>query len=84
MILDYLFAGLWFILAVYLFIMACKGHRFLFIVAPFFLFLGGWALANALTAVDLMDGVYGWIYRGVAILMLIICGIRYYFYKRKQ
>ena len=81
--IDRLFVALWFILAGYLFFLAIKENRLYFTGAVFFAFLGGWTLADQLTAVDLMSGVYGWIYRGVAMLMLAVCGVWYYWYKKK-
>jgi len=84
MISGYIYAAVWFILAAYLFYVGIKENRFFLIVAPFFVFLGGWALADELTAVDLMSGAYGWIYRGVAILMLIICALKYYLHRKND
>ena len=78
MISGYIYAAVWFILAAYLFYLAVKESRFFFFVAPFFIFLGVWALVNELVETDLMGGVYAWIYRGVAVIMLLICGIKYY------
>jgi len=79
---GWLFVALWFILAGYLFFQAIKENRIYFLPVIFFIFLGAWALADQLTAVDLMSGVYGWIYRGVAMVVLVVCGVWYYFYKK--
>jgi hypothetical protein len=74
--------ALWLILAAVMVYYAFKVHRFLFVPAFFFLFLGGWGLADMLSPVDLMAGVWLWIYRGVAVAALIICGLRYWLYRR--
>ena len=84
MMTGYVWAVLWFILAAYLFYLAFKESRFFFIVAPFFIFLGGWALADELLDTDLMAGVWGWIYRGVALIVLIVYGVIYFVSKRKK
>ena len=84
MISGYIYAALWFAIAGYLFYIAVKESRFFFIIAPFFVFLGVWALVDELIETDLMGGIYGWIYRGVALIMLIICGVRYYLAKKKS
>ena len=84
MITGYIWAVLWFILAAYLFYLAFRESRLFFIIAPFFVFLGGWALADELLEVDLMGGVYGWIYRGVAVIVLIIYGVIFFNTKRKN
>ena len=83
MIPSYIYVVLWYILAAYLFYMAFRESRFFFVLAGFFAFLGTWALVDIFTKTDLMAGVYGWIYRGVAIVVLIICVIRYYFSKKR-
>ena len=76
------FAVMWFIIAAYLFYLAVKEDRFFWFIAPFFVFLGVWALVNELVEADLMAGAYLWIYRGVAAVMLIVCGVKYYFHKK--
>ena len=82
MIPSYIYIVLWYILAAYLIYVGVKENRFFFVPAAFFVFLGSWALADQLVETDLMSGVYGWIYRGVAILALIICAVKYYLSKR--
>lgn len=82
MIPSYIYIVLWYVLALYLIYIAVREDRFFFVPAAFFVFLGTWALVNNLIETDLMDGVYGWIYRGVAILALILCAVKYYFSKR--
>ena len=84
MMSGYMWAVMWFALAAYLFYNAFKGNRFLFIIAPFFLFLGGWSLADELLEVDLMQGAYSLVYRGVAVAMLIICMVKYYRSKKDK
>ena len=84
MISGYIYAVVWFALAAYLFYIAVKESRFFFFIAPFFVFLGIWALVNELIETDLMSGVYLWIYRGAAVVMLLICGIKYYLTKKDR
>ena len=83
MIPSYIYAVLWYILAAYLIYMAIKETRFFFVPAAFFVFLGTWALVDLFIEPDLMSGVYGWIYRGVALVVLIICTV-WYFLKKKS
>ena len=75
---------MWLIIAAYLFYVALTEDTFFFAIAPFFVFLGLWALIDRLSPADLMAGPFVWIYRGVATVMLIICGIKYILYKRKR
>ena len=78
MIPSYLYVILWYVLAAYLIYQGVKENRFFFIPAVFFIFLGSWALADIFVEADLMNGVYGWIYRGVAVVVLIICALKYF------
>ncbi|MBR1534800.1 MAG: hypothetical protein IJ639_10565 [Ruminococcus sp.] len=82
MTLSYIYVVLWYVLALYLIYMGVKQDKFYFVPAVFFVFLGTWALVNNLIETNLMVGVYGWIYRGVAILALIVCALKYYFSKK--
>lgn len=84
MISGYLYAAIWFILAAYLFYTAIREDRFFFVLSGFFVFLGAWATANELIKTDLMAGAYGWIYRGAAVIVLILCAVKYYRYKKNR
>lgn len=79
---GFIFAAMWLLLAAYLFRLGYTTDAFFYAVAPFFAFLGVWALVNELIETDLMAGTYLWIYRGTAALMLILCGIKYILYKK--
>lgn len=83
MISPYIYIVLWYLLAAYLFYMALRESRFFFILSGFFIFLGTWALVDVLIDTDLMAGVYGWIYRITAIVVLILCFLKYYFSKKQ-
>ena len=84
MITGWVYAALWFVIAGYFFYLAVRESRFFFFIAPFFVFLGAWALADELMAADLMGGVFGWIYRGVGVVALVICLVKYFTLKRKR
>ena len=80
---GFIFAAMWIIIALYLFFLAFTEDTFFFFIAPFFAFLGVWQLLDRLnTSVDMMAGPAVWIYRGVATVMLIICGIKLFLNKR--
>ncbi len=82
---GYLYAALWLIIAVYLFYHGVKSNRFFFILSAFFLFMSGWYLADELLKdINLLEGSYGLIFRGVAVVVLIICGIAYYKNRNKK
>ncbi len=82
---GYIYAALWLVIAVYLFFYAFKSHKFLFFLSGYFLFMSGWYLANQLlTDVNLFSGMYSWIFRGIALVVLIISVIVYFYSKKKR
>lgn len=75
---GYVYTALWLILAIYMFYLAFKESKFFFVLSAFFAFLCGWYLANELlTDINLFEGYYSLIYRGVALIVLIVCVIAY-------
>ena len=83
--IGYLYTAVWFILAAYLLFTAIRRYRtpILFILSGFMVFLGVWELINTLSQIDMKAGIYGWIYRGVAVVILALCLI-WYFWRRNQ
>ncbi len=82
---GYIYSAVWLIIAIYLFVQAFKETKFLFFLSSFFLFLSGWYFANEiLTSVNLFEGVYSWIFRGVAIVVLIVCAVAYLKYRKNR
>lgn len=77
---GYLYTAVWFGIAVYLFVTAIRRYRtpILFILSGFMVFLGVWELIDTLSEVSMKSGVYGWIYRGVALAVLIVCLLWYF------
>ena len=73
-------------IAAYLLYSAIKRYRkpILFLLTGFVIFLGIWELVNTLTAVDMKNGVYGWIYRGVALVVLVMCLIWYFWLRNRR
>ncbi len=85
MVNPYIATALWFIIAAYLLYTAIRRNRtpILFVLSGFMVFLGVWELIDAINDIDMKSGVYGWIYRGVAVLALIACLI-WFFLSRRQ
>ncbi len=82
---GYIYAALWLILAIYLLIQAIKNYKFLYVISGFFFFMFGWYLANELiTTVDLFSGIYSWIFKGVAIAVLVVCAVVYLVHKKRS
>lgn len=82
--MGYLYTVLWFLTALLLFVRFRKESRIVYVLSGYFVFLGFWWLANQLLETDLMTGIFGWIFRGVSLLMLIVLGIVYFLEKRSS
>ena len=83
--MGYLYTAVWLVLAGYMLYTAIKRNRtpILFILSGFLVFLAVWEFINTVSGVDMKSGVYGWIYRGVALVVLILCFIRYFKSRRR-
>lgn len=82
---GYVYAAMFLVIAVYLFFYAFKSHKVLFLLSGYFLFMSGWYITDTLlTSVNLFEGMYSWIFRGVALVVLIICAIVYVNYRRNR
>ena len=84
--MGYVYTVVWFLLAAYLIYSAIKRYRMpiMYILSGFMVFLGVWELINTLSPIDLKSGVYGWIYRGVAAVILILCLIWYFWLRNRD
>lgn len=82
--MNYLYSGLWFVVAVLLFVRFRKEGKVIYLLSGYFVFMGVWWLADAIMAVDLMSGVYGWILRGVSFVVILILLLMYFRSKNKK
>lgn len=82
-ILDYIYLGLWALLALYCFYTARKLSPILYILGAFFVFMFSWYLANDLLPINLFDGMYNLIFRGVGVCFLVLFIILYLYVKKK-
>lgn len=84
--MGFLYTAIWFLLAAYLIYVTIKRYRkpLMFLLSGFMVFLGVWELINTLTATDMKAGVYGWIYRGVALVVLVLCLIWYLVLRHRE
>lgn len=84
--MGYVYTVVWFLLAAYLIYSAVKRYRMpiMYILSGFMVFLGVWELINTLSPIDLKSGVYGWVYRGVAAVILILCLIWYFWLRNRD
>ncbi len=80
--MQYFYAILWFIVGLVLLFSLSKENKIFILAGGFFLFLGGWWLANALLPeIDLFAGTWGIVLRsvsGVALVILTAAFLREY------
>ncbi len=84
--MGYLYTVVWILIAGYIIYTYITRERspILLILSGFLVFLGVWELIDAINEVNMKAGVYGWIYRGVALVVLLACLIWMFFFRRKQ
>ena len=83
---GYIYIAVWLLLAAYMIYVTVKRYRtpIMFILSGFMVFLAVWELVNVLTPVDLKAGVYGWVYRGIALVVLVLCLIWYFVLRNRN
>jgi hypothetical protein len=83
---GYIYTAVWLLLAAYMIYVTVKRYRtpIMFILSGFVVFLAVWELVNVLTPVDLKAGVYGWVYRGIALVVLVLCLIWYFVLRNRN
>ena len=82
--MGYVYAGMWAIIAVYLFVTAFKLNKVLFLGSGLFAFMSVWWLVNEFTEVNMFEGQYGLIFRIVVAVVLIGFLIVYFLTKRRN
>ncbi len=77
--MDYVYGIVWLVVAVILIFKMSKEDKIFIFLGAFFVVMGIWWLADAyLTEVDLLNGDYGLILRGIGAVVLAITVVYYY------
>lgn len=82
--MGYVYAALWFIVAIILILKMGKENKAFFVIGGFFFFWGIWQTLNEVLAIDMYSGVYGWIHKGLSVLALAICILVVYSERKKS
>lgn len=82
--LGYVYAVLWAVIAIYLFSVAIKINKILFLGAGLFTFMSVWWLVNELIDINLFEGIYGIVFRVVVGIVLALFIIFYVISKKKS
>ena len=83
---GYIYTAVWLLFAAYMIYGTVQRYRtpIMFILSGFMVFLAVWEFVNVLTPVDLKAGVYGWVYRGIALVVLVLCLIWYFVLRNRN
>jgi len=76
--LTYVYAAMWFAVALILIFRMGKENRIFYVAGAFFILLGGWWLADAVLPANLFAGVWGWVLRGVTAAALVLMCLAFY------
>lgn len=84
--MGYLYAAVWLLIAGYLLFTAIRRNRtpILFVLSGFMVFMAVWEFIDTVSPADMKSGAYGWIYRGVALVALLICLIWFFMSRRGE
>ena len=83
--MQYVYAVMWFVMAMMLIFKFSKENKIFYLAGGLFVVFGFWWLFDAiLTDVNLFAGLYGWIFRGIVAVVLIIITIFYINYRKNN
>lgn len=76
--MQYVYAGMWLLIGLLLIFTVAKENRIFYFAGGFFILLGLWRLADAVTGIDLMSGAWGWGLRGITAVSLAVFCVAFY------
>lgn len=82
--MGYVYSALWFVIAIILIVRFRKESKIIYVLSGYFAVMGVWWLTNEFVSVDLMNGIYGWIFRGISAVVIVILIIAYFREKRNK
>lgn len=83
--MQYVYAVMWFVMAMMLIFKFSKENKIFYLAGALFLIFGFWWLFDALLPnVNLFAGMYGWIFKGIIAVVLVIIAIFYINYRKNN
>ena len=79
----YVYMGLWFVCGLLMIFRFGRENSIFYWLGAFFFFLGAWWLADILLLVNLFEGPWPWVLRGVSVCALAAAVWAYYREKKK-
>lgn len=81
--MAYVYAGMFFLAALILIFRLGKENKIFYFTGGLFLFMSAWWLLDELLQVDLFHGTWGWVFRGVIAVAVVIIGLTYWKERKK-
>lgn len=76
--MGYFYAVMWLIVGLLLIFKISKENKIFYLLGAYFIYMGAWWGVNEyLPEVNLFDGVYGWIFKGISFVILVIIVVFY-------
>ena len=83
--MEYVYAGMWLLVGLILIFRMGKENKVFYLAGAFFLILGGWWLANALTEQNLFAGTWGIVLRVItAVALVLLCAVFWKTYQKDR
>ena len=82
--MAYVYAAVWFAVGLLLLVRMGRENRVFYPLGGFFLFLGVWWCAGAVTGINLFTGVWGWVLRAVTAAALLLACLSFFREVRKN
>jgi membrane protein implicated in regulation of membrane protease activity len=76
--LAYVYAAMWFAVGLILLLRMGRENRVFYPLGAFFLFLGVWWCAGAVTGYNLFAGLWGWVLRAVTAAVLALSCLTFF------
>ena len=78
------YSVMWLAIAGFLLSMGIREQKIYLVFSVYFLFNSVWWGIAFFTKADMFHGTFGWVFRGLTAVFLVIGAVWYYNYKKKQ
>ena len=82
--MTYVYAGMWFIVGLILIFRMGRENRIFYVAGAFFLFLGGWWLADAMIPANLFAGGWSIVLRVITAIALVLMCVAFFKENKKN
>ncbi len=82
--MGYVYAALWLVVGMVLVFKMGRENKAFYAVGGFFFFWAVWQLLGEILNVNMYDGAFGWIHKGIGVLTLALCIFIIYTERKKS